>query len=654
MNILVHKDDFILELFKVKNNDINELLNKIKEYYTINGIQPNIVDNGNTISITIDDANITSERKKYQNLINLCESRKFNEAIPLAQEMASQSPAISEYHRILGQIHSEIGNQNEAINALIDALRWDPSNEYALIMMGNIYAREYDDIETAMTYYDQVVKANPQDNIALNNIAANLLRQGKLDEAHKYFNRALEIDNKYPNTYVGLGMLFSEKKEFTKSFEYFIKGLQVYQKEDDLRKHLLGNAYGIAEKVMQSELPDLLTGIYKQKLEQQGDRIIQIVADESIPTAAKIEFAENYNKKEDVVKYNPSFPAYQHLIMHELVHLELLLEARSNDENELFVSNSSHKQKFKEKLSNYANQLLRKGIKQDSVDKVINDLFDGLNRQIFNSAPDLFIEDRLYNKYPDLKPIQFVSLYNMLQNGIKAVTQKEIVELSDPWVLSTSKTLNIINALQFKDLFGIDLIAAFKATSIELNKAKELYQEFLEYNEDKLPAEEYELVENWAKDLELNKYFSLVNETTFRKNDKSAEDILENILSDPFDLEGDQSSKDEEMNKFLKEQEALGLNMAVAMYMVEAMNFFKDMNVEKIKEIAFEIAMQGAQGYNPDLKYRLNKIPNKIFTGYQILAYYYVSWSYAIPDKVDDLQLPFEEEYKIALTLKDS
>jgi tetratricopeptide (TPR) repeat protein len=447
MNILVHKDDFIFELFKVKNNDTNELLNKIKEYYTINGIQPTVIADGNTISISIDDKNITSERKKYQNLINLCELRKFSEALPLAQEMAIQSPAISDYHRILGQIHSEMGNQDSAIDALIDALRWDPENEYALIMMGNIYAREYDDIETAMRYYDQVVKANPKDNIALNNIAANLLRQGKLDEAYKYFNNALEIDDKYPNTYVGLGMLFAEKKEYTKSFEYFIEGLKIYRKDDDLRKHLLGNAYGIAEKVMESELPDLLTGIYKQKLEQQGNRTILITEDETIPTAAKIEFAENYNKKEDVVKYNPSYPAYQHLIMHELVHLELLLEARSNDENELFISNTSHKQKFKEKLSNYTNQLLRKGINQDSVDKVINDLFDGLNRQIFNSAPDLFIEDRLYNNYPDLKPIQFVSLYNMIQNGIKAVTKKEIVELSDPWVLSTSKTLNIINAI---------------------------------------------------------------------------------------------------------------------------------------------------------------------------------------------------------------
>jgi cytochrome c-type biogenesis protein CcmH/NrfG len=60
---------------------------------------------------------------------------------------------VSEYHRILGQIYSEEGEQDKAVNCLIDAIRWDPRNNHALIMMGNVFARHYNDIETAMTYY---------------------------------------------------------------------------------------------------------------------------------------------------------------------------------------------------------------------------------------------------------------------------------------------------------------------------------------------------------------------------------------------------------------------------------------------------------------------------------------------------------------------
>ena len=44
-------------------------------------------------------------------------------------------------------------------------------------------------------------------------------------------------------------------------------------------------------------------------------------------------------------------------------------------------------------------------------------------------------------------------------------------------------------------------------------------------------------------------------------------------------------------------------------------------------------------------------IKNKTFSGYHILAYYYVSWALAIPEMVPQLNLPYEAEYKIALTM---
>ncbi len=62
--------------------------------------------------------------------------------------------------------------------------------------------------------------------------------------------------------------------------------------------------------------------------------------------------------------------------------------------------------------------------------------------------------------------------------------------------------------------------------------------------------------------------------------------------------------------------------------------------------------MQGTQGYRPDQdNYRINSIRGKIFSGYHILAYYYVSWSMAIPEMLKQLQLPYDEEYKMALTI---
>ena len=89
--------------------------------------------------------------------------------------------------------------------------------------------------------------------------------------------------------------------------------------------------------------------------------------------------------------------------------------------------------------------------------------------------------------------------------------------------------------------------------------------------------------------------------------------------------------------------------MAVVMFMVGALQYFEGMPKEKIKEIAIEIAMQGTQGFSPAKKdYNIPSIPGKWFSGYHILAYYYVSWSLAMPDKVAELQLPFEREFELA------
>jgi hypothetical protein len=117
-------------------------------------------------------------------------------------------------------------------------------------------------------------------------------------------------------------------------------------------------------------------------------------------------------------------------------------------------------------------------------------------------------------------------------------------------------------------------------------------------------------------------------------------------------LESKDPHKEREMDKFQKSQKEIGVNMAVVMFMVDAMQFFEGMPIEKIKEIAFDIAMQGTQGYSPDkIDYRIHALPGKLFSGYHILAYYYVSWMIALPEMVSQLQLPYDNEYEIAKTM---
>jgi hypothetical protein len=83
------------------------------------------------------------------------------------------------------------------------------------------------------------------------------------------------------------------------------------------------------------------------------------------------------------------------------------------------------------------------------------------------------------------------------------------------------------------------------------------------------------------------------------------------------------------------------------------LQYFKDLPKDKIKAIAFEIALLGTQGIAPgdEKKYKLTNIPNKSFSGYHMLAYYYVSWKLAIPEMLNDLHLPYDAEYEMAETM---
>ena len=57
-------------------------------------------------------------------------------------------------------------------------------------------------------------------------------------------------------------------------------------------------------------------------------------------------------------------------------------------------------------------------------------------------------------------------------------------------------------------------------------------------------------------------------------------------------------------------------------------------------------------GISPDKKegYKIPSIDRDI-CGYDMLAYYYVSWALAMPDKVNQLGLPFDTAYQNALDL---
>jgi hypothetical protein len=229
------------------------------------------------------------------------------------------------------------------------------------------------------------------------------------------------------------------------------------------------------------------------------------------------------------------------------------------------------------------------------------------------------------------------------------VTDKKIVDLSPRSTLYNSKIYNMVSALHFKDLYGIDLLSEYLAAPKELKTAEAMFNEFVEYRNDRKAGEEYELVQNWAEDLKLEKNFELADENEYRQKNKDIDSLISDMEKDPLGLDSGLSTKQKDMDEFQESQKEIGTNMAVVMYMVDALQYFEKLSADEIRKIAFEIALIGTQGIRPDQQgYKVGLIPNKTFSGYHLLAYNYVSWAIAEPGRLDSMRLPYKNEYEIA------
>ncbi|AUD05947.1 tetratricopeptide repeat protein [Spirosoma pollinicola] len=655
MTIILTIDDLLLELFpnvKGASNQREALKEELINYYAYSVHKPQVSFDGQTVIITIPTQAIAREEQEYNKVVGLASKGNYREAKQALDALIKQNPTKSEYYRIYGQMLSDEGDQEGAINHLIDALRWDPTNGFALIMMGNVYARHKDDVETAMKYYDQAVKLDPTNYIAINNIGANLLQKGQVAQGISYLEQAYAINPAYANTSFGLALAAQRQGDMNKAFAMSTQALKSTTPKDPVYQNAMPIALESAKTLTQSGRGQALFDAYRSTLEETGGKSIEVITDPDIPTAAKLEIAENYNRPAHTIRYKPTYPAVEHLMMHELVHLDFIVQARQENLNKLFVSTQEQKATFIKEIYDTIKKLKKQGYPESSIASFSTALFDGLNRQIYNTPIDLFIEHFLYVTFPELRPYQFLSLYTMIGEGMQAVTDKRAVELSPRKVLSDSKVYNLVNALQLKELYGVDLMAGFNSVSTEEKKAQTFYNEYKEYEADRQPAEEYELVQHWADDLRLSPYFELIDEAAYRRCTASPLDTLTAIENDPFDLAGDESYKKKEMETFQQQAKEQGLNMAVVMYMVGALQYFSTMSPEQIKAIAFEIAMLGIHGISPEKQgYKLNGIPDKTFSGYHLIAYYYVSWALAIPEMLAGLQLPYEQEYETAKSI---
>lgn len=636
---------------------------KLLAYYTVDGYSAEVTIDGDYVKVKVDQKDLEQSQQEFNEITALCEKRQFKEAHSRLELFLKKHSRHSEGYRILAQMEMEAGNIDKAIDIDIEALRCDPKNIWALILMGNLYSKYKDNYEIGRTYYDSVLKYSPDNFIAINNVAALMMENEDYESAIPLFEKSLEGDKKYANAYYGLAVCYYNQRENQKAFDTALKGCLLAdirsenpQVMDELHKIMLASAHAVVES---TNYMNVVLGI-KDEIEMKYNQKIEIVKDDTLDLSAKLEYGPTHHRDYHLIKYNPKKPFMEHLAIHEMMHLQMNLEADKVNSNKVIISNNDNVIAFRTKYAAWIKKLVNRFDHSKAMD-VVEQIHKGYMLQVMNCPLDLFVEKRMYDKYPIVRAIQLLSLMEQETYNIKAIKGSENSKFVPFDIVQNSKVMNIVTSMHFEHLFGLRFYQEYKPTRAQFDQAKDFYDEFLAYDDYK-PGEEYELVEYFMDSLHAEKFMSILPlseyfDDSFDRMEKTkamrdaalGEDAP--VGGNSFDgLTEEQKKNQDDFYAQNKDGEDPMKTMMMSMYMLGALEYFDGMDKMEIKKIAFEIAMIGTTGISPDKKsgYKVPSIPEKDFGGYQLLAYYYVSWALAIPEMLASLGLPFDTAWATA------
>lgn len=646
--------------------DSTELKEKLVAYFSVDGFKTEVIIQGDWVIVRVDEKEIKEAEKRFEKITSLCDKGNFNEAKSAIKNFLKSYPRYSEAYRVLAQIYMQNGFIDDAINTNIEALRCNPRNGWALLLMGNLFAKYKNDIVTAENYYNKILEYCPDNTIACNNIAAVMLERKEYDKAIPIFKHVLDVNKKYANAYYGLALAYYNQQNYNNAFEYALAGSLNADRQienpnvlDELHKLMVVVAKHL---VSSTNYIHVMLGI-KDSIEQESKSEVKIEEDNNLEVSAKLQYGKVYNRSYNLVKYNPQMPYIEHLVIHELMHLDMALEASMRGGgNKIVYSNNDNKLAFRNKYASWINNIVNK-FGHSRAMSIVDQMHEGLMLQIMNCPLDLFVEKRMYDKYPIVKAAQLLSLMHQETLNRESIVKGQ-QSLLPKSIVTASKIMNIVTSMHLEKLFGLRFYQYYKPTNAEFETAKDLYEEYLAYY-DYQPGEEYELVEYFAETLGVQDFFELKNESEFVKfanQEKESEKyVREALLGDTDPSEGNSldglTDEQQKQQDTFYEQNKDGADpmqtMMMSMYMLGALEYFDGMTKGQIKRIAFDIAMLGMKGISPEKKsgYKVNSMPGKDFGGYQMLAYYYVSWALAIPEQLGALGLPFTKAWETAKEL---
>jgi len=624
----------------------SEAIEQIRNVYGFLSKSVTVTIEEGIATITVDDVKANQESQAMKTLARASKAAqrgKYRRAIPLFQDVLRTLPDHTVARRELAMALVETGGSAAAKKHLIRVLQLDPNDAWAYLILGNLYYQYEDDLGSADRYYTSAIDLAPDDPYIINSSAVVKAKRGELETAESMFIRAIEVDPAYPNPRHGLALCYRQQGRTEDALAVLQQLFAEPESDDPRHVALFVTARELYMDLIRQRAVDrhdhnlaALEDVFEAYSARTGIGI-ELQRDESLATTAKVELAWRYQRPNHVIKYkDPPLAGHVYLLTHEFEHVLLDEEARAAGRNRTYACTPQIRAQIMRILDKDIRRLRqRRNFPAEAVDQYVKMVIDGQINQLYNMPLDMVIDSRIHEKYAFARDSQIVSLVREQVQNQQILTDNQMRGMIPKRIFQANVALNGAMALLLDDLSGsaTDQAAAYRPSGM-LATARRIYDLWAQTMDNWRPGAENDLVDAVATELRMRDWYAWIEEPA----DAPAP------VAPAIPPEGGSTNPD-----LLKEPQA---QMAVTMYMLDALKRYANMGNAEIMQVAGEIALLGQTGLDysaSEHQYTLRFLPGESFSGLQLMSLMYVGFKKVQPDI--DTGMPFDDAYAQALSM---
>lgn len=438
-------------------------------------------------------------------------------AIGILKRVLELQPSLHSARRDLAMAYVAMGDFDSAKNHLVEVLRLNAKDHWSWVTLANLYAKNYDDFDTAEKFLRRALALAPDDPWALNSLGAVLLERDQTDDAIRIFRRAITANPQAANPYYGLALTQCKINEPQLALETLSNFFANAKMQDSRSVPVFANARAMFVDLQTNQAERqhtaALEAVEKLRVEMEqlsGYPVRVSHEDFQEKIGASLQMAWKHNRDHHLIRCRKSFPErlMPHLVAHELVHLRLESDARRSGKNRFLVLSAKTREVAIRSIGSDIARWQKQGYSEKSMTDMALNLVQRVCAHLLNCPVDMIIETTLRDTVPQLSAAQFLSVRLMALEAWESDSNTVGRELTPRLILRSTHALNGAYALFVDDLFRGATSYASNYRKLETFGASEkLWQHWQSHFPKLGPGLEYDLVDDFATVLGLKDWY---------------------------------------------------------------------------------------------------------------------------------------------------